>query len=354
MTLYESEASCGGHTLTDTSSGYPVDLGFQVYNLTTYPHLVGLFERLGVETQPSEMSFALSMDGGRVEWGSHGLDSVFAQRSNLASPAFLGMIRDVLRFGRQAPEVLAPEHQAQVGRRRQGIIWYLDGTCRRQHCRRAATPAVPSCCRVFSRLGGEAARQCCERLLTLPSACLPACLPPLPPPLPPPPLGAVWPHDAGAVPGAEAVRYRLQAAVRRPDVRRRVERAQRPGEAGRGAGSVWRRRRRRRPSSPQGLSLLEEWLCLSTDPHRAHSSSNHHNPCAPLSLLQVLDFPVVTLVRFWSNHHLLDMLQRPLWRVVSGRSKQYVDKIVAGACRGGDGGGGRAQHEAVMDRCPLC
>ena len=187
MTLYESEASCGGHTLTDTSSGYPVDLGFQVYNLTTYPHLVGLFERLGVETQPSEMSFALSMDGGRVEWGSHGLDSVFAQRSNLASPAFLGMIRDVLRFGRQAPEVLAPEHQAQVGRRRQGIIWYLDGTCRRQHCRRAATPAVPSCCRVFSRLGGEAARQCCERLLTLPSACLPACLPALPPPLPPPP-----------------------------------------------------------------------------------------------------------------------------------------------------------------------
>ena len=51
----------------------------QVYNLTTYPHLVGLFEELGVETQPSDMSFALSVDGGHLEWGSHNLDAVFAQ-----------------------------------------------------------------------------------------------------------------------------------------------------------------------------------------------------------------------------------------------------------------------------------
>lgn len=68
-----------------------------------------------METQPSEMSFALSVDGGAVEWGSHSLDTVFAQRSNLASSAFLGMIRDVVRFGRQAPEVLAPGSEAQYG-----------------------------------------------------------------------------------------------------------------------------------------------------------------------------------------------------------------------------------------------
>lgn len=66
-----------------------------------------------METQPSEMSFALSMDGGRLEWGSHDLDTIFAQRSNLASPAFLAMMRDVVRFGRQAPEVLRPENEAE-------------------------------------------------------------------------------------------------------------------------------------------------------------------------------------------------------------------------------------------------
>lgn len=45
---------------------------------------------------------------------------------------------------------------------------------------------------------------------------------------------------------------------------------------------------------------------------------------------QVMEFPVVMLVRFWANHHLLDLFQRPLWRVVKGRSRSYVNKIVAG------------------------
>lgn len=67
-----------------------------MYNLSTYPNLIGFFEELGVETEPSDMSFALSMDDGKLEWGSDNLSSIFAQRKNLASPTFLHMLYDVV------------------------------------------------------------------------------------------------------------------------------------------------------------------------------------------------------------------------------------------------------------------
>lgn len=97
----------------------------QVYNLTTYPNLVGLFEALGVDTAPSDMSFAVSMDGGALEWGSRGLGAVFAQRWNLLSPSFLRMVWDVLRFGRQAPLVSCCLWQGCRGWRVQGAIKHL-------------------------------------------------------------------------------------------------------------------------------------------------------------------------------------------------------------------------------------
>ena len=111
VTLFESEETCGGHTLTDHSSQWPVDLGFQVYNLSTYPHLVGWLEQLQVESEPSDMSFSLSVEDGALEWASHGLNTIFAQRRNLTSLSFLKMIWDVLRFGRDAPAVLSADNQ---------------------------------------------------------------------------------------------------------------------------------------------------------------------------------------------------------------------------------------------------
>lgn len=54
-------------------------------------------------------------------------------------------------------------------------------------------------------------------------------------------------------------------------------------------------------------------------------------PDQPLAATQVLAFPVAMLVRFWVNHHLLDVLQRPVWRVVKGRSRTYVERILSGA-----------------------
>lgn len=61
------------------------------------------------------MSFSLSVDGGKLEWGSHDLSSIFAQKSNMFSPSFLLMIREVLRFGKEAPKVLTASFRHTAG-----------------------------------------------------------------------------------------------------------------------------------------------------------------------------------------------------------------------------------------------
>ena len=106
VTLYEARSRFGGHSLTDTTVEPPVDLGFQVFNLTTYAHLQGFFRELGVETEPSDMSFSLSVNEGSLEWASHSPATVFAQRCNIASPSFLRMVAEIIRF-KGAIEVLS-------------------------------------------------------------------------------------------------------------------------------------------------------------------------------------------------------------------------------------------------------
>jgi len=109
VTLFEAAPRLGGHTNTVdvTLDGvtHPVDTGFLVYNERTYPNLIRLFADLGVPTAKSDMSFAVSVPlgkGRQLEWAGSSLDTVFAQRRNLLSPAFLSMLRDLLRFNREA------------------------------------------------------------------------------------------------------------------------------------------------------------------------------------------------------------------------------------------------------------
>lgn len=103
--VFEAAERCGGHANTvevDHDGGArAVDTGFLVYNARNYPHLVRLFAALGVETRPSDMSFAVSLDEGRIEYtGSPG--GLFARRRNLLRPRFWAMARDLLRFYREA------------------------------------------------------------------------------------------------------------------------------------------------------------------------------------------------------------------------------------------------------------
>jgi len=112
VTVFEAERRLGGHTNTVDvrldGIEHPVDTGFLVFNERTYPNLIRLFAELGVPTAKSDMSFAVSVPaagGRRIEWAGTDLVGVFAQRRNLASPRFLAMLADILRFNRQATRI---------------------------------------------------------------------------------------------------------------------------------------------------------------------------------------------------------------------------------------------------------
>ena len=107
VVLIEAEPRLGGHANTvlvpgDGGGETPVDTGFIVYNERTYPNFVALLDHLGVATQPTEMSFAVSLDGGRLEYSGTGLAGLFAQPGNLANPRFWAMLRGLVRFYRDA------------------------------------------------------------------------------------------------------------------------------------------------------------------------------------------------------------------------------------------------------------
>lgn len=110
ITLFEAGSHFGGHTHTvdvdlPGEAPFAVDTGFLVLNERTYPRLQALFAELNVPLATSDMSFSVQTplpDGNALEWSGSNLDTVFAQRRNLTRPAFWRMLRDILRFNREA------------------------------------------------------------------------------------------------------------------------------------------------------------------------------------------------------------------------------------------------------------
>ncbi|ALZ10842.1 FAD-dependent oxidoreductase [Pseudomonas aeruginosa] len=113
LTVFEAADWIGGHTHTVDidwqGRRYAVDTGFIVFNDWTYPRFIQLMEHLGVASRPTQMSFSVHDPASGLEYNGHDLNTLFAQRRNLLSPGFWGMLRDILRFNRTALEDLAEQ-----------------------------------------------------------------------------------------------------------------------------------------------------------------------------------------------------------------------------------------------------
>lgn len=110
LTVFEAADHIGGHTHTlrvETADGpQDVDTGFVVFNESTYPEFCRLLTRLGVASQPTRMGFGVSDVRTGIEYAGESLNALFAQRSNLFRPAFLGMLADILRFNREVTAIV--------------------------------------------------------------------------------------------------------------------------------------------------------------------------------------------------------------------------------------------------------
>jgi len=122
--LFEKDTRLGGHTHTvvvqpaalaaptrgtragGSSEPLALDTGFLVHNDRTYPNLVRLFAEIGLETRPSDMCFAVSCKRTGFEYSSRGARGFFAQRRNLLRPSHLRLLKEILRFNREAPAIL--------------------------------------------------------------------------------------------------------------------------------------------------------------------------------------------------------------------------------------------------------
>jgi predicted NAD/FAD-binding protein len=106
VVVYEKEPRLGGHSRTVSvrhgDREIAVDTGFIVFNERNYPNLTRLFAHLGVRTKDSDMSFALTVGNGSLEWGAKSANAIFGQRRNLIRPSFLKLFGEVMRFNEHA------------------------------------------------------------------------------------------------------------------------------------------------------------------------------------------------------------------------------------------------------------
>ena len=106
VVVYEKEQRLGGHTATKTvehnGNELAIDTGFIVFNDWTYPNFKKILADLHVDYQPSSMGFSVSCDQTGLEYSGESLNTLFAQRKNIFSCSHWTMLRDIMRFNKQA------------------------------------------------------------------------------------------------------------------------------------------------------------------------------------------------------------------------------------------------------------
>jgi predicted NAD/FAD-binding protein len=111
--VFESERVLGGHThtvdLVVDGRDVSVDTGFMVFNERTYPNLVRVFERLGIDSQASDMSFSVRCGDDDLEWSSRNLIGVFSDPANVLRAEMWRMLYDMVRLSTSADDLLADE-----------------------------------------------------------------------------------------------------------------------------------------------------------------------------------------------------------------------------------------------------
>lgn len=104
VSLFESKKTLGGHTATKDviidDVEYAIDTGFIVFNDWTYPNFIKLMNQVGIEMQPTEMSFSVQNSRSGLEYNGNNLSSLFAQRRNLFNPHFYRFIFEIIKFNR--------------------------------------------------------------------------------------------------------------------------------------------------------------------------------------------------------------------------------------------------------------
>jgi predicted NAD/FAD-binding protein len=118
-TVYEAADYIGGHTHTvETEFGgerASIDTGFIVFNDRTYPNFIALLDEIGVNYQPTEMSFSVRNDQVGLEYNGTDINGLFAQRSNLVRPRFYRLLKDIMHFNKAMKSGSETNPEATIG-----------------------------------------------------------------------------------------------------------------------------------------------------------------------------------------------------------------------------------------------